>query len=188
MKLVTYSMGMTLDGYVVGPDGGFDWGAPDADEFRASIDEVRGIDVHLLGRRLHETMVYWEDPEQAASWDDAEREWADLWNALPKVVFSRTLSSVDASNTRLATAGLAEEVERLRAEPGDGDIAIGGATLAAAAAELGLIDEYRVRVSPVLVGGGIPYFPPTTSRVDLDLLSTRTFATGAVALRYRVRR
>ncbi|ROP63775.1 dihydrofolate reductase family protein [Curtobacterium sp. ZW137] len=188
MKLVTYSMGMTLDGYIVGPDGGFDWGAPDAEEFRASIDEIRGIDVHLLGRRLHETMVYWEDPEQAASWDDAEREWADLWNALPKVVFSRTLSSVDASNTRLATVGLAEEIERLRAEPGDGDIAIGGATLAAAAAELGLIDEYRVRVSPVLVGGGIPYFPPTQRQVDLELLDTRTFATGAVALRYRVRR
>ncbi|ROS77990.1 dihydrofolate reductase [Curtobacterium sp. PhB130] len=188
MKLVTYSMGMTLDGYIVGPDGGFDWGAPDAEEFRASIDEIRGIDVHLLGRRLHETMVYWEDPEQATSWDDAEREWADLWNALPKVVFSRTLSSVDASNTRLATVGLAEEIERLRAEPGDGDIAIGGATLAAAAAELGLIDEYRVRVSPVLVGGGIPYFPPTQRQVDLELLDTRTFATGAVALRYRVRR
>ena len=88
MRRVTYSMGMTADGFVVGPDGRFDWGAPDAEEFRASIDEVRGVDVHLLGRRLHETMVYWEDPVQAATWGDAEREWADLWNALPKVVFS----------------------------------------------------------------------------------------------------
>jgi dihydrofolate reductase len=188
MKLVTYSMGMTLDGFIVGPDGGFDWGNPDAEEFRASIDEIRGIDVHLLGRRLYETMVYWEDPDQAASWDDAEREWADLWNPLPKVVFSTTLSSVSGSGARLATAGLGEEIERLRAEPGDGEIAIGGATLAAAAAELGLIDEYRVRVSPVLVGGGTSYFPAAARRVDLDLLSTRTFDTGAVALRYRVRR
>lgn len=188
MKRVTYSMGMTADGFVVGPDGRFDWGDPDAEEFRASIDEVRGIDVHLLGRRLHETMVYWEDPVQAATWGDAEREWAALWNALPKVVFSRTLGSVDASNTRLATGSLGEEIERLRAEPGDGEVAIGGATLAAAAAELGLIDEYRVRVSPVLVGGGIPFFAMTGRRVDLELLGSRTFATGAVALRYGVRR
>ncbi|MGU3411263.1 dihydrofolate reductase family protein [Microbacterium sp. M1A1_1b] len=188
MKRVTYSMGMTADGFITGPDGGFDWGAPDAEEFRASIDEIHGVDVHLLGRKLHETMVYWEDPVQAATWDEAEREWADLWNALPKVVFSRTLPSVDASNTRLATGTVAQEIERLRAEPGDGEIAIGGATLAAAAAELGLIDEYRVRVSPVLVGGGTPFFARLERQVDLELLSSRTFRMGTVALRYGVRR
>lgn len=188
MKRVTYSMGMTLDGFVVGPDGRFDWGDPDDEEFRAAIDEVRVVDVHLLGRKLHETMAYWEDPVQAATWGDAEREWADLWNALPKVVFSRTLTSVDTSNTRLATDSVGEEIERLRAEPGDGEVAIGGATLAAAAAELGLIDEYRVRVSPVLVGGGVPYFAMGRRRVDLELLGSRTFRTGAVALRYGVRR
>src|SRR4029077_9805407 len=95
--------------------------------------------------------------------DDAELEWAALWKPLPKVVFSTTLSAVQGQ-ARLASGGLAEEVARLRAEPGEGEIAIGGATLAAEAAALGLIDEYRARVYPVLVGGGIPFFPQHGSR------------------------
>ena len=119
--------------------------------------------------------------------DDAEREWAALWKPLPKVVFSTTLSAVQG-NARLASAGLAEEIGRLRAEPGDGDIAIGGATLAAEAAALGLIDEYRARVYPVLVGGGIPFFPQRERRVDLELVETRTFSSRVVYLRYRVAR
>src|ERR1700704_3879752 len=158
MRSVTYSMGVSLDGYIVGPDGDFDWTVPDAEVFRFCIDEVRGVDVHLLGRRLYETMLYWETAEQDQSLDDAELEWAALWKALPKVVFSTTLSAVQG-NTRLASGGLAEEIQRLRAESADGDIAIGGAALASEAAELGLIDEYRARVHPVLVGGGIPFFP-----------------------------
>ena len=91
-------------------------------------------------------------------------------------------------NARLASGGLAEEIERLRAEPGEGDIAIGGATLAAEAAALGLIDEYRARVYPVLVGGGIPFFPQRERRVDLELVETRTFSSRVVYLRYRVAR
>ncbi len=126
MRSVTYSMGISLDGYIVGPDGGFDWTAPDDEVFRFSIDEIQEVGVHLLGRRLYETMLYWETAEQDQSLDDAELEWAALWNPLPKVVFSTTLSSVQG-NARLASGGLAEEIERLRAEPGDGDIAIGGA-------------------------------------------------------------
>ncbi len=128
MRSVTYSIGVSLDGYIVGPDGGFDWTVPDGEVFRSFIDELREVSVHLMGRRLYETMLYWED-DHNPSLDDAEREWAALWNPLPKVVFSRTLSAVEG-NARLATGGLAEEIERLRAEPGDGDIAIGGATLA----------------------------------------------------------
>jgi dihydrofolate reductase len=124
-----------------------------------------------------------EDP----SLDDAELEWTALWKPLPKVVFSSTLSAVQG-NTRLATGGLAEEIERLRAGPGEGEIAIGGATLAAEAAALGLIDEYRAMVYPVLVGGGIPYFPQRERRVDLELLETRTFNSSVVYLRYRVAR
>src|SRR6202041_1475654 len=96
------------------------------------------------------------------------------WKPLPKVVFSTTLSAVEG-HARLASGGLAEEIERLRAEPRQGEIAIGGATLAAEAAALGLIDEYRARVYPVLVGGGIPFFPQRERRVDLELLETRTF-------------
>ena len=187
MRKVTYSMGMSVDGYIVGPDGTFDWTAPDEDVFRSHIDEIREVGVHLMGRRLYETMLYWETADQDPSLDDAELEWAGLWNPLPKVVFSTTLSSV-VGNTRLATGGLAEEIARLRAEPGEGDIAIGGATLAAEAAALDLIDEYRPRVYPVRVGGGIPYFPRRERRVDLELVETRTFSSSVVYLRYRVAR
>ena len=187
MRKVTCSMGVSLDGYITGPDGGFDWTAPDAEVFRSHIDEIREVGVHLLGRRLYETMLYWETADQDPSLDDAELQWAALWKPLPKVVFSTTLSAVQG-NARLASDGLAEEIERLRAEPGEGDIAIGGATLAAEAAALGLIDEYRARVYPVLVGGGIPYFPRSERRVDLELVETRTFRSGVVYLRYRVAR
>jgi dihydrofolate reductase len=185
MRKVTYSMGVSLDGYIVGPDGRFDWTVPDAEVFRYWIDEIREVGVHLMGRRLYETMLYWETADQDRSLDDAELEWAALWNPLPKVVFSTTLSAVQG-NARLASGGLAEEIERLRAEPGEGDIAIGGATLAAEAAALGLIDEYRTMVHPVLVGGGTPYFPRDERRVDLELVETRTFSSKVVYLRYRV--
>jgi dihydrofolate reductase len=187
MRSVTYSMGVSLDGYIVGPDGGFDWTVPDEEVFRFWIDEIRAVGVHLLGRRLYETMLYWETAEQNSSLDDAELEWAALWKPLPKVVFSTTLSAVQG-NARLASGGVAEEIERLRAEPREDDIAIGGATLAAEAAELGLIDEYQAMVYPVLVGGGIPFFPQREQRVDLELVETRTLSTGVVYLRYRVAR
>ena len=187
MRSVTYSMGVSLDGYIVGPDGSFDWTPPDEEVFRSWIDEIRLVGVHLLGRRLYETMLYWETADQDPSLDDARLEWAGLWKPLPKVVFSTTLSAVQG-NARLASGGLTEEIERLRAEPGEGDIAIGGATLAAEAAALDLIDEYRARVYPVLVGGGIPFFPQRERRVDLELVETHTFSSRVVYLRYGVAR
>jgi dihydrofolate reductase len=187
MRSVTYSMSMSLDGYIVGPDGDFDWTPPNEEVFRFWIDEIRGVGVHLMGRRLYETMLYWETADQDPAIDDAELEWAALWKPLPKVVFSTTLSEVEG-NARLASGGLAAEIERLRAEPGEGDIAIGGATLAAEVAALGLIDEYQAMVYPVLVGGGIPFFPQRERRVDLELVATRTFSSGVVYLRYRVAR
>ncbi|MGO4758171.1 dihydrofolate reductase family protein, partial [Streptomyces sp. 2MCAF27] len=180
-----YSMGVSLDGYIVGPDGEFGWTAPDEEVFRFWIDEIREADVHLLGRRLYETMLYWETADQDPSLDESSLEWVALWKPLPKVVFSTTLSAV-RGNARLASGGLAEEIKRLRAEPGEGDIAIGGATLAAEAAASGLIDEYRAVVYPVLVGGGIPFFPQRERRVDLELVETRTFSSGVVYLRHRV--
>ncbi|MFI8325565.1 dihydrofolate reductase family protein [Streptomyces sp. NPDC085529] len=186
MRNVTYSMGVSLDGYIVGPDGDFAWTDPGDEVFRSFIDEIREVDVHLMGRRLYETMLYWETVD-LATLDDAEREWAALWNPLPKVVFSRTLSTVQG-NARLASGGLAEEIARLRAEPGDGDIAIGGATLAAEAAALGLIDEYRARVHPLLVGGGTPFFPRDERRVNLELVDTRTYEGKVLYVRYRVAR
>ena len=187
MRRVTYSMSVSLDGYIVGPDGGFDWTPPDEEVFRFATDEVREVGVHLLGRRLYETMLYWETAEQNPSLDFSTHEFAAIWKRLPKVVFSTTLSEV-RGNARLASGGLAEEIERLRAEPGEGDIAIGGATLAAEAAASGLIDEYRARVHPVLVGGGIPFFPRNERRVDLELAETRTFSSRVVYLRYKVAR
>jgi dihydrofolate reductase len=187
MRSVTYSMNVSLDGYIVGPDGDFDWSGPDEEVFRFWIDEIREVGFHLLGRRLYETMLYWETAAQDPSLGDSELEWTALWNPLPKVVFSRTLSEV-RGNARLASGGLAEEIERLRAEPGEGDIAIGGATLAAEAAASGLIDEYRAMVYPVLVGGGTPFFPRSERRVDLELVETRTFGSGVVYLRHRVAR
>ncbi|WP_412543401.1 dihydrofolate reductase family protein [Longispora sp. K20-0274] len=185
MRGVTYSMGVSLDGYIVGPDGGFDWTEPDEEVFRFWIDEIRDVGVHLLGRRLYETMLYWETADQDPSLDESMLEWAALWNPLPKVVFSTTLSEV-RGNARLASGGLAAEIGRLRAGPGEGEIAIGGATLAAEAAALDLIDEYRAMVHPVLVGGGVPFFPRRERRVDLELVETRTFRSGVVYLRHRV--
>jgi len=184
MRRVTYSMSTSLDGYIVGPDGGFDWTTPDPEVFRFWIDEIRAVGVHLMGRKLYETMRYWETVDPA-SLDDAELEWAALWNPLPKVVFSTTLSAVEGQ-ARLAASSVAEEIERLRAEPGEGDIAIGGATLAAEVAALGLIDEYQVMVYPVLVGGGIPFFARDERQVNLELVETRNFPSGVVYLRYRV--
>jgi dihydrofolate reductase len=186
VRNVTYSMGVSLDGCIVGPDGVFSWTAPDQEVFRFVTDEIREVAVHLLGRRLYETMLYWETADQDPSLDDSMLEWAALWKALPKVVFSTTLTAVQGSNTRLARASLAEEIERLRAEPGEGDIAIGGAALAAQAAALDLIDEYRPRVYPVLTGGGTPFFPQHDRRVDLVLSDTRTFTSGVTHLRYHV--
>ncbi|GGP39481.1 dihydrofolate reductase family protein [Streptomyces calvus] len=187
MRSVTYSMGVSLDGYIVGPDGDFAWTEPGDEVFRFVTDELRQVGVHLLGRRLYETMLYWETADQDPSLDAAMREWAALWKPLPKVVFSTTLSTVQG-RARLASGTLAEEIARLRAEPGEGDIAIGGATLAAEAAAAGLIDEYRTRVHPLLVGGGIPFFPRDEHRVPLELVETRTFPSGVVHLRHRVKR
>jgi dihydrofolate reductase len=187
MRRVTYSMGVSLDGYIVGPDGDFDWTAPDEEVFRVVTDEIREVGVHLLGRRLYETMLFWETADQDPSLDDSMLAWAAIWKPLPKVVFSTTLSAVQG-NARLTSGGLAAEIERLRVEPGEGDIAIGGATLAAEAAALGLIDEYRARVYPVLVGGGIPYFPRGERRSNLELVGTRTFSSRVVYLHYRVAR
>jgi dihydrofolate reductase len=184
MRKVTYSMGMSLDGYIVGPDGTFDWADPDDDIFRFYVEELKGIGVHLMGRRLYETMLYWETADEDPTLNAAMLEWAALWKPLPKVVFSTTLTSV-AGNARLATADVATEIDRLRAGADAGEIAIGGATLAAQASDLGLIDEYRPRVHPVIVGGGIPYFPRNEHREDLELMATKTFGSRVVCMRYR---
>ncbi len=178
-------MGVSLDGYIVGPDGRFDWTAPHPDLFRFITDQTRELAAYVMGRRLYETMLYWETADQDQSLDEDALEWAAIWKPLPKVVFSTTLSAVEG-NARLATGSLVEEIERLRAESADGDIAIGGAALAGEAAELGLIGEYRPRVHPVLLGGGTPFYPRSERRVDLELVESRPFGSQTVYFRFRV--
>jgi dihydrofolate reductase len=181
MPNVIYSMSVSLDGFIAGPDGDFSWSAPDDELHRFHNDRVREIGVQLCGRRLYETMVYWERPD--ASWGATEREFAEIWQALPKIVFSSTLDAVEG-NARLATAPLADELAALRAQPGK-DIAVGGAALGRAAIEQGLVDEVQLFVNPVLVGGGTPFFPAV--RRDLELLETRTFGGRVSYLRYAFR-
>ncbi len=185
MRDVTYSLNMSLDGFITDPDGGLDWGAPDDEVFAHSTAEVEQIGVHVLGRRLYETMLYWEDIDPATL-SPAEQHFADVWNRLPKVVFSRTLESV-RGQARLSTNSLADEIEQLRTASQPGSVAIGGADLAAQAAALGLIDEYWVRIHPVVLGGGTPFFALDGRREHLELIDSRTFDSGVTFVRYRLK-
>jgi dihydrofolate reductase len=135
-----------------------------------------------MGRRLYEDMLPWETTPQHG---DTRTEFADVWSAIPKVVFSTTLTEVHG-NARLARGAVAEEVAALKAQPGR-DISVGGARLAASMIRLGLIDEYRLFVNPIVVGGGIPFFPAMERPIALDLLETRTFGSRVVYTRYRRR-
>src|SRR5918994_410308 len=146
-----YSMNPSLDGFISGPDGNFDWSMPDEELHRFHNEQTTELGAHLLGRRLYETMVYWETADRIPGIPDYAREFALVWQRLPKVVFSSMLREVEGENARLATGDLASEVALLKAEPGAGEIAVGGAGLAAACAKLDLIDEYRLFVSPVIV-------------------------------------
>ena len=183
MRKLIYSMSVSLDGFIADPVGEIDWSVPDDELFRFHTEQVRELGGHLLGRRLYETMVYWETAEEQPSLSEDEREFARIWKELPKVVFSGTLETV-VGNTRLVRDGTAEEVARLKEEPGK-DLGVGGAGLAAGLMELGLIDEFRPFVIPVVLGGGTPFFPALDEKVDLELVETRTFGGRVVYLRYR---
>ncbi len=182
MPKLIYWMSVSLDGFIAGPGGEIDWSAPDAELHSFHNEQMRGIGVELCGRRLYEVMAYWDTADQDPSLPAHELEFARIWQATPKVVFSSTLGAV-AGNARLAESGVGEEVARLKQQPG-GDLAVGGAGLAASCVRLGLIDEYRLFVSPVVLGGGTPYFPSLEERIELELLETRTFASRVVYLRY----
>ena len=182
MRSLIYSMTVSLDGFIAAPDGAIGWSVPDEELFRFHTDHVREIGTQLCGRRLYETMLYWETAEESPLAAD-QIEFAQIWKALPKVVFSTTLQSV-VGNTRLAEGDLGEEVSRLKQQPGK-DLAVGGAGLARACMKLELIDEWRLFLNPVLLGGGTPYFPALDERVKLELVETRTFSSRVVFLRYR---
>src|SRR5271154_5686207 len=182
MRKLIYSMTVSLDGFIAGPDGALDWSVPDEELFRFHQQQVQQLGVHLCGRRLHETMVYWETAEESPL--AAEQvEFAQAWKALPKVVFSTTLESV-VGNSRLARDGVGEEVSRLKEQPGK-DIGVGGAGLARTCMKLELIDEWRLFVSPLLLGGGTPYFPTLDERIKMELVETQTFGSRVVYVRDR---
>jgi dihydrofolate reductase len=180
--MLIYSMSVSVDGFIADREGAFGWSAPSEELFRFHTAEVRKLGSCLLGRRLYETMLVWEtDPSLRE--DELGAAFADVWCAIPKVVFSRTLDSVQG-NARLAEGSVAEEVAAAL-EATDKDVEIGGAGLAAAAIELGLVDELRMFRNPIVVGGGTPYLPPVTEDVRLDLIETRTFGSRVIYERYQ---
>ena len=179
--MLIYSMSVSVDGFISDREGAFEWGAPSAELFRFHTESVSELGGFLCGRRLYESMLVWEtDPSMRE--DESGAAFADVWCALPKVVFSRTLASVEG-NARLAEASLAEEAAAAL-DATDKDVAIGGAGLAAQAVELGLVDELRMFRYPVVVGGGTAFLPPVTEDVLLDLVETRTFGSRVIYERY----
>jgi dihydrofolate reductase len=180
--MLIYSMGVSVDGYIADREGAFGWSVPDEEQFRFHIAQTRELGGFLCGRRLYETMLVWEtDPSMRDNELDAA--FADVWCEITKVVFSRTLDSVQG-NARLAEASVAEEAAAAP-DATDKDVGIGGAGLAAAAIELGLVDELRMFRYPIVVGGGTPFLPPVTEDIALDLVETRTFGSRVIYERYR---
>lgn len=183
MRKLIYSMGVSLDGFIAGPDGEIDWSAPDEELHRFHNQQTRETGAHLCGRRLYEEMAYWDTAEEKPSLPEHELEFARIWKDTPKIVFSKTLEKVEG-NARLVRDSVAEEVAKLKEQPGK-DLAVGGAGLASTCMKLGLIDEYRLFVSPVVLGGGTPYFPALDEKINLELVATQTFGSRVVYVRYR---
>ena len=183
MGKLIYTMNVSLDGFVETPDHGLDWTTID-DELHAWFnDDLRAVDASLYGRRLYEVMsAYWPTAESDPAATDVMLEYARIWNAKPKIVFSSSLTSVDY-NSRLATGDVADELARLRREF-DGDLEVGGPSLASGFIRRGLVDEYRLVVHPVILGAGTPFFPPLESPLPLRLIDTKRFASGALYLGY----
>ena len=180
--MLVYSMIASLDGYITDAEGTFDWAEPDEQVFAAVNELERGVGTYLYGRRMYETMLSWETvPLDGQS--SAFRDFAGIWRAADKVVYSTTLHAAVTPRTRIEPRFDPEAVRALKQR---GDVSIGGPTLAASAIKAGLVDEYQVFMLPVAVGGGTPVFP-SGARVALDLVDQRRFAGGSVFLRYRPR-
>ena len=178
--MLIYSAIASLDGYVEDESGKFDWAAPD-DEVHAFVNDLeRRIDTYLYGRRMYETMVLWETADETRP---VQREYAEIWRAADKIVFSRTLDSVSSERTRIEREFDPEAVRRLKELR---ETSVGGSSLAAEAIRAGLVDEYHLFLMPVLVGAGKRAFPDGL-REELELLDERLFASGVVYLRCRQR-
>jgi dihydrofolate reductase len=182
MAKLIYSAITSLDGYVADKHGKFDWAAPD-EEVHAFVNELeRSFGTHLYGRRMYEVMVYWETAHDVAEPPEF-REYAEIWRAADKIVYSRTLESVASERTRIERAFDPEVVGRAK-ETAERDMTVGGPNLAAHAIEAGLVDEYHLFITPVVVGGGTAAFPDDV-RLTLELLDERRFTNGVVHLHYR---
>ncbi|RWD99628.1 dihydrofolate reductase family protein [Mesorhizobium sp.] len=180
MARIVYSMLMSLDGYIAGPDGNIGLPVPEEQLHRHFNEEMRRTAIELCGRRLYEMMRFWDDPEREAG-AEVERDFARAWRDTPKIVFSTTLREVGA-NARLADGDAVAVARSLKAET-DGQIGVGGAELAGHLARAGLIDEYRLYMHPVVLGGGKPYFARGLS-LSLAPLGTERLSQGVTLLRY----
>lgn len=179
MGRLIYSTIASLDGYIEDRNGKFDWAAPDEEVHRFVNDLERPIGTYLYGRRMYETMVYWETVHDQPG---PIQDYAEIWQAADKVVYSKTLDAVSSDRTRVERSFEADAVRRLKTA---GDISVGGAALASEALRAGLVDEYQTFVAPVVVGGGKRALPDDV-HLELELLDERRFGNGTVYLRYRV--
>jgi dihydrofolate reductase len=185
MARVIYSAITSLDGYVADKDGKFDWAEPD-EEVHAFVNDLeRPIGTYLYGRRLYEVMTYWETPPSLADQPRVVQDYAKIWQAADKIVYSRTLKTVSSARTRIERDFVPEAVRQMKATAGR-DISVGGPELAGQAIEAGLVDEMHLFVGPIVVGGGKPSLPDDV-RVTLELLDERRFRNGVVHLHYRTR-
>jgi dihydrofolate reductase len=182
MRKLIYLMNVSLDGFIEGPNRELDWTRVDEELHRFFNDQQSDMDTLLYGRRLYEVMTYWETAEADPSIPDYERKFARIWKNSAKIVFSKTLEQVQG-NARLVRGGIAEEITKLKQQPGK-DLEVGGPNLASTVIQLGLIDEYRLVVHPVVLGSGTPFFPALSDKINLRLVETRTFDSGVVYLRY----
>ena len=183
MAKLIYSSITSLDGYVEDEGGNFDWAAPDEEVFGFVNDLERPVGTYLYGRRLYETMIYWETAQALADDPPCTQDFAELWRAAEKVVYSNSLEAVSSANTRRERAFDPGVIREMKATH-ERDITVGGPNLAAQAFRAGLVDECQLFLTPVVVGGGKPSLPSDV-RFELELLSERRFRSGVVFLRYR---
>ena len=186
MGKLIYSAIASLDGYVADKDGNFDWAAPDDEVHAFANDLERTIGTHLFGRRMYEVMTFWETAHTLADQSRLIKEYAEIWQAADKVVYSRSLDAVTTARTRLEREFEPDRVRQMKAQSGS-DISVGGPHLAAEAIKAGLVDEYHLFFVPVVVGGGNPSLPNDV-RLKLELLDERRFSNGTVHLHYRTRK
>ena len=184
MAKLIYSAITSLDGYVADEAGNFDWAEPD-EEVHAFVNDLeRPVGTYLLGRRMYETMVYWERPPDLAAQSPVVQDFARVWQGADKIVYSSTLETASTARTRIEREFDPEAIRRLKATAGR-DLVVGGPGLAAHAFKAGLVDECHLFLAPVVVGGGNQSLP-SNLRLQLDLLDERRFGNGMVHLRYRL--